>query len=713
LARGIVTEVYYPWVDHAALRDVQFVVTGEGGYFSNESCDTVQEIMLAAPGVPAYRLTNTCKHGRYRLVKEILTDPGRDTLLQRVRFIPLGRQSPSDVADGDLRLFMLLHPRLGDRGQDNSARTGEFKGRPMLFARNGANCLAAACSAGWKTRSVGYVGSESDPLEDLRRNGHLTGSYTRADEGHVALAGEIDWASCGGEFLLACGFDRSPAAAGLTAAMSLMEVFESARERFIEEWKEWQQELISLDRHEASARDGLPASAGAAAGGWQRPNPSRPAVPAGADEPPPDLYRMSTMVLRIHRSLHFSGAGVASLTVPWGEARGDHDLGGYHLVWARDLVEEASALLAMGAYEDARRVIGYLRCIQDADGHWPQDMWLDGTPYMDAVQLDESALPILLVDLARRVSALDTAQCCELWPMVRSAAEYLLRRGPATNQDRWENTPGYSPYTLATEIAALLAAAYLAALLGEGDLAERFRRTADEWNGSIEHWTYVRGTDLARRAGVEGYYVRVAPPAGRELDYSRTREQSAHDLPVSEVVSADALALVRFGLRSAHDPRIVTTVKAIDAATRVQTPYGPCWRRYNGDYYGEHADGTPFLGRGDYRGCGRAWPLLTGERGHYELAAGRPDEARRMLAAMTGFASTAGMLPEQVWDNADLPGQNLYCGRPSRSAMPLAWTHSEYVRLLRSIRDGRVFDMPPQSYERYVKSSAGGAGAQG
>lgn len=695
LGRGCVNEVYSPWIDHAALRRVRFVVTDGDAFFSDEATDTFQQVSLLAPGVPAYRLTNTCKRGRYRIEKEIIADPHRDVLLQRVRFVPL----KGTFADG--RLTVIAEPRLGDGGRENSAWQGDYNGRPMLFAQRDSDSLALACSAPWRDRSVGYVGA-SDPELDLRQHRKLTWCYTRADRGNVSLGGEIELPACGadGAFILAIAFARSPAAAAVNALLALQEGFDRARDVYVDEWQRWQTQLLLLDETDESIRAGA-GEAQLAPAGWSRPDCSRPAVPPDENDPPPNLFRAGTMVLRVHRALHVSGGGVASLTVPWGEARKDDDQGGYHVVWARDLVEQAAGLLAAGAHGDARRVLHYLRATQHPDGHWPQDMWLDGTAYMNGVQLDEIALPILLVDLARREAALGEDEYRAFWPMVRAAAEFIVRHGPVTPQERWENTPGYSPSTLAAEIASLVAAADLADREHDGGRAARWRDTADAWHDAIDRWTYVTGTNLARRAGVEGYYVRIAPPQGSAADHRSMREETAHNLRVVEVVSPDALALVRFGLRAADDPRIVNTVRAIDLATRVETPFGPCWHRYNGDYYGERDDGTPPQDHADKEGHGRAWPLLTGERGHYELAAGRPAEARRMLAAMAGFASAAGLLPEQVWDAADLPEQGLFLGRPSHSAMPLAWAHAEYVRLLRSIRDGRVFDLPPQVYQRY------------
>jgi glucoamylase len=331
-------------------------------------------------------------------------------------------------------------------------------------------------------------------------------------------------------------------------------------------------------------------------------------------------------------------------------------------------------------------------------------MWLDGTPYWGGVQMDETAFPILLVDLAWREGALEAGDMTRFWPMVRRAAGFLVRNGPVTQEDRWEEDPGYSAFTLAVEIAALLVAADLAELNQEPRAAAYLRETADAWNASIERWTYVTGTDLAQQLGVEGYYVRIAPPEVAEAASPvegfvpiKNRPPGQSTEPADHIVSPDALALVRFGLRPPDDPRIVNTIKVIDALLKVETPYGPAWHRYNDDGYGEHEDGTPF----DGSGVGRVWPLLTGERAHYELARGRVNEAERLLQTMEAFGNEGGMIPEQVWDSPDIPERGLFFGRPSGSAMPLVWAHAEYVKLCRSLHDGRVFDMPPQPVKRY------------
>jgi len=333
-------------------------------------------------------------------------------------------------------------------------------------------------------------------------------------------------------------------------------------------------------------------------------------------------------------------------------------------------------------------------------------MWLDGSPYWNGVQMDETALPVLLVDLAWREGALDAEQVARFWPMVRQAAAYLVYNGPVSPQDRWEEDPGYSPFTLAAEIAALLAAADLAELQGEAEPARYLRETADVWYSCLDRWMYVTDSDWCERFQVDGYYVRIMPvdmlePAFRWQErvlVKNVREEESDQL-ASHLVSPDALALVRFGLRDATDPRILGTVKVIDALLKFETEKGPLWHRYNDDGYGEHEDGEPF----DGTGVGRAWPLLTGERAHYELAAGRLEEARRLQGALEAYASAEGLIPEQIWDAADLPERELFRGGASGSAMPLVWAHAEYLKLLRSLDDGRVFDLPPQTVQRYLK----------
>ena len=667
ISHGILNEVYYPRVDSACTRDFGLIVTGPNGYFSEEKRDTSHQIAMIAPGVPAFRIVNTAHDGRYRITKHILSDPARDTVVQQIAFEAL----QGDVAD--YRLFALVAPHIVNAGAGNTGWVGAYKGHPMLFAAGSGHVnLAVAASVPWLARSAGFVGV-SDGWQDLKRHGFLAERFLSARDGNIALIGEIDLDAAGTPVTLALGFATGAAEeAAQRALASLQTGIAALTERYCAVWQDYQSRLITLDRV-----DGV----------------------SGVDP-----YRISTAVLAVHQPVSFPGAAIASLSVPWGFSKGDEDLGGYHLVWPRDLVETAGGFLAAGATGHARDILAYLRSVQEADGHWSQNMWLDGRPYWNGVQMDECAFPILLADLLARHGVLSPGERASYLPMVLKAAGFLVVNGPVTGQDRWEEDAGYSPFTLAVEIAALLAAADMAEAAGLGDQARYLRETADTWNDEIERWTFATGTGLCSDLGIPGYYVRIAPPDAADcaspLDGFvpiKNRPPGESDAPATRLVSPDALALVRFGLRAADDPRIVSTVRAIDATVRVDLPQGPLWRRYNGDGYGEHDDGSAF----DGTGTGRPWPLLAAERAHYEIAAGRMDTARALLATLEACASDGGMLPEQVWDGADVPHRELFRGKPSGSAMPLVWAHAEHIKLLRSLADGAVFDQPPQAVKRY------------
>lgn len=656
LSHGILNEIYYPRIDQACTRDMGLIVTGPDDYFSEEKRHTSSYVTTMGDGIPAYRLVNTARDGRYRITKEVVADPHRETVLQRVRFEALkGNRS-------DYRLFALLAPHLENGGNDNTALVAEFKGTPLLAAQKEEIALAMACDIPWIARSVGYVGV-NDGWQQLRAHGSLHDEWTSAGPGNVALTGEISL-DADAPFVIAIAFGRGTSEAGHRAVASLYDGFDAAVRGYCDGWARWQDTMHP------------------------------PALPVDGGR---DLFRISTAVLKCHESARFPGGVIASLSIPWGASKGDGDLGGYHLAWPRDLVMSATALLAAGAPHDVMRVLRYLRVTQEADGRWPQNMWLDGAPYWPGVQLDEIALPILLVDIARRHDVFTAHQLADFWPMVRRAASFLVRHGPVTNQDRWEENAGYTPFTMAVEIAALLAAAELADHY-EPTIADYLRETADAWNEAIDRWTYRTDTALARQQGVTGHYIRIAASgADQEMLELKNQVDGRARFRADDIVSPDALALVRYGLRAPDDPRIVNTVKILDAALKVDLAEGPCWYRYSSDGYGEHADGSAY----DGVGIGRVWPLLTGERAHYELAAGRHDTAVTLLATLAALANEGGLLPEQSWESDDIPERELLRGRPAGSAMPLCWAHAEYLTLRRSLVEGRVFDTPPQTVQRY------------
>src|SRR6202050_1713767 len=525
MSHGILNEIYFPRVDQACTRDMGFIVTDGRGFFSEEKRHCTFESQPIEPGVPAYELINTENNGRYRIHKEILTDPYRNVVLQNIRFEPL------QGSLADYRLYVILAPHLANCGYHNTGWVGDYKGVPMFFAERAGTGLACASSVPWKKMSVGFAGT-SDGWQDLSQHFQMEWEYQRAENGNIACTGEIDLVVCQGEFVLALGFGGVWAEAGQQARSSLFEDAQELRSHYVVQWKNWQDRLLKLD---APPREY-------------------------------DLYRTSTAVLRTHESKDFLGGIIASLSIPWGFNKGDEDLGGYHLVWPRDLVETAGALLAAGASSDAVRVLRYLEATQESDGNWAQNLWLDGRPYWSGVQMDETAFPILLLDLLRRENVHGLGKLERWWPMVRKAASYIVRNGPVTQQDRWEEDGGYSPFTLAAEIAALLAAAEIADLTGHSDVASNLRDVADAWNDNIERWVYATGGALAEQIGREGSYVRIAPPI-TDAPASPTqgfvpiknRPPGENKERAFRIISPDSLALVRFGLGAPAHPRIYTT----------------------------------------------------------------------------------------------------------------------------------------------------------
>jgi glucoamylase len=368
------------------------------------------------------------------------------------------------------------------------------------------------------------------------------------------------------------------------------------------------------------------------------------------------------------------------------------------------MVNTATGMLAAGNLESPFRALIYLSVCQQEDGSFPQNFWIDGEPYWRGIQLDEVAFPILLAWHLRRRDAL---RDFDPYPMVVRAARYIVSHGPCTQQERWEELSGYSPSTLASVIAALICAACFAHERGDETTARFLEEYADFLECHVEAWTVTTQGTLV--PGITRHYIRIQPADVNDPDHEEDPNRgfilipnrppgSQYTFPATEIVDAGFLELVRFGIRKPGDPLIVDSLQVVDSVLRVETPFGPCWRRYNYDGYGQKEDGGSFDGWGN----GGAWPLLTGERGHCELAAGH--DVKPFIAAMEGFASATGLLPEQVWDWPDRPDAHMYLGRPTGAAMPLMWAHAEYIKLVRSAFDGQMFGLIPDVADRYLAS---------
>jgi glucoamylase len=660
LFNGTITEVYYPTVDRPQIRDLQFLLSDGESFFHDEKRMPSRTIPYARHGL-AYRVISEDPDGRFRLVKEVVTDRYAPCLLQQVRL-----EGDVDVLRR-LRVYVLCAPHLEVCGWHNDARVMEVAGRRILTAHREGRWLAIAATRPFAKLSCGYVGT-SDGWTDLRANLRMDWEFERALDGNVALTGEIEEGAAT-PFTLGLAFGDSLESAATTLFQSLATPFADHRRHYLESWSRYSRKIAPIE--------GVSGDGG-------------------------HLYRRSYGLLLAHEDKTFPGALIASLSIPWGEVHGDDDQGGYHLVWTRDMVNSATALMAADHSGTALRALIYLSVAQRADGGFPQNFWIDGRSYWQGIQLDEVAFPILLAWRLTRSGALGDF---DPWPMVRRAAAFLVRHGPATEQERWEEASGYSPSTLASNIAALICAADLARMRGEEPLATWLEEYADFLESHVEQWTVTTSGTLL--PGVSRHYIRILPiavtnaqpdenPDRGELRIANRGPGERSRYPAKDIVDAGFLELVRYGIRKPGDALIEDSLRVVDAVLRVEMPAGPCWRRYNHDGYGQRADGGPF----DGWGVGRAWPLLTGERGHYELAAGR--DPGPFIRAMEGFASGTGMLPEQVWDGAELPARYLAPGGPTGAAMPLMWAHAEYIKLLRSAADGRVFDRVPVVAARYL-----------
>jgi glucoamylase len=662
LAKGIITEVYYPTIDRPQIRDAQFLITDGATFFHEEKRNLTAQVERIEPESLGYRITSTDPKGRYRLEKEVISDPHSACVLVHARLMP------SEEWAGKLHMFFLLAPHLEVGGWNNSVMKMDLSGRAILIASKNSTWLALDCSTGFARSSCGFVGF-SDGWQDLNDNFRMDWEYDRAENGNVAVMGEIDL-SRGNECTVAIAFGDSLHGSCAVLKQSLSLPFETHKRRFIDQW---QRICGTLHALEDLSTDGG------------------------------HVYRTSRTVLLAHEDKTFAGALIASATIPWGDAMGDDDLGGYHLVWVRDMVNSATGLLASGDKITPLRALVYLACSQQPDGGFPQNFWIDGTPYWKGIQLDEVAFPIML---AWRLWKADALEQFDPYPMVRAAVRYVIERGPITQQERWEETSGYSPSTLAASIASLICAADFARSRGENALAQFIEDYADFIESHVERWTVT--TQGALVPGIPRHYIRILPldindhtpvedPNQGSIVLANRPPGEPYQFAAKDIVDAGFLELVRYGIRAAGSPLMEDSLRIVDAVLKVETPFGPAWRRYNNDGYGPRADGKAYQGWG----IGRAWPLLSGERAHYELAAGR--NVRSFVTALEKFATQGGMLPEQVWDQPDLPDAGMYLGRPAGSATPLMWAHAEYIKLLRSIRDGQIFDVIPIVGDRYLK----------
>ncbi|SMD22665.1 glucoamylase [Kibdelosporangium aridum] len=643
LGRGGMTETFYPDLSTPASRRLDFVVT-DGETFVQRLSDV--RVRTEQDRLSYRQIAN----GRgWTATITYVTDPARASVM--IDF-ELRSHRP-------LHSYVLYEPTLSAKGVDDQGKSVA----DALAASDGTAASALVAQPSFSATSTGYLGT-SDGWTDLSRNRGLTSLYPQAGPGNLGQTGKltVDGVRDRNAVLILSYGDNEQNA--LTAARaSAQQRFADVRRSYVQGWNEYLRGLKT------------PASARRA------------------------IYETSLLVLAASEDKRNRGAFIASPSEPWAFGTNQElspTPGPYHLVWPRDLYQIATALIAAGDMAGANRTVDHLIGVQQPDGHFPQNNTVSGRPYWTSIQLDESALPIVLAwQLDRR----DTKTVA----MVRRAADFIIGyeqdgfSAPWSQQERWENQSGYSPGTIAATIAGLVCAADMVERSGDAATAQRYRSIADDWAARVESWTVTTNGPHSSQP----YYLRLTkdgqPNQGTAYNpgdnYPGTVDQRTQ-------VDPSFLELVRLGVKSPQDATIRNTIAVVDRVLGENTSTGQFWHRFTNDGYGERTDGGPW-DIGGARTYGRLWPIFAGERGEYELLAGKAHAAKARLHAMAATANDGMMLPEQVWDREAPSGKRP--GTPTTSATPLVWAHAQYVRLAWSIDAGKPVEQPGIVADRYLK----------
>jgi len=643
LEGGILTEVYYPRVDQADVKSLEFAVS-DGTHVWIESRDMRHAIERIDDHALLFRQISTGPAGRFSITKTYATDPRTNTLLVDVTF----SGPPGDA------LYVLYHPALKNSGYGDTGSTRD--GALVASKEDVASALVA--SGGFTESSSGFEGVD-DGYTDLLVHHRITWKYTKADSGNVVQVARIAQPR---HFTLALGFGATPEAALTSARSSLGRGFAAVRADYAHGWATYLKGLRTV------------------------------AAPYEKE------FQLAAMVVRAHEDKTYPGAIVASLSIPWGYSvqSNEPNAVGYHLVWARDLYEAATSLMVAGDSATARRSLHWLLDVQQkSDGSFPQNSWLDGKPHWTSQQMDEQSYPLIL---AWQLGVTDH----DTWEKhLRPEAEYVMAHGPATQQERWEEVGGYSPSTIAAEIAGLVCASAIARSNGAADDAQRYLATADDWASHVETWMVTKTGHLGAGLGPGGYYMRIDNNQNPDDGYVLDVHNGGGKWDERDVVDQGFLELVRLGIRPADNPVVERSLKVIDRTIRVETPNGPDFRRYNHDGYGETYFGGPWQGEG----VGRLWPIFAGERGEYEVALGA--DPTPYLQAMLHFANDGGMIPEQVWDRAKPSYGDFTFGQGTGSATPLVWSMAQFMRLAVDAGEKRIVEQPAVVARHFLGTGGG------
>jgi len=647
LGDGELENAFYPETDNPGTFGLQYVVTNGTSFTSTETTGTSHTISLADPSSLVWQQVNEASSGAFTITKTYIADPSRSVVLIQTAF--------DNRTSAPLHLYADYHPQLNNDGMGNTGGTDTASGD--LAASNGSVSSALAASTGFSQTSTGYVGSASDGESELISGHALSSTYSSVTAGgHIDQVAQIPVAASGTTtFTLALAFDSSQAAAISAASASLAAGFSSLESSFESGWHSW---LGSLHSPPASVTGNATLQA---------------------------QYNVSLMEVKADEDKTYVGGFVAAPNVPWGASvsadtgTGTAGAHGYHAVWTRDEYEMATALLAAGDTADAQAALNYIFSYEVlSGGAVKQNTWLNGTTVFGSLQMDEVADPIIL---AYQLG--DTGSSA--WGYVKELAGYLVAHGPSTPEERWEENGGYSPATMAAEIAGLLCAASIAEANSDSADAATYQSTAQSWASELDSLAYTTTGPY----GNGHYFLRITPDgqpnAGTSIGISNGG--GSHD--DRTVVDPSFLELVRLGVKAPGATEITNSLSAVDSQIEVAAPEGPVWHRYRFDGYGETASGGDYTGSG----VGNPWPVLSGERGEYDVADGNLSGAQSMLQTMAGAANSGHQISEQVWGGSTGTGGFTF-GQPDNSSTPLMWAMAQYARLAIDISAGSDVDTP-------------------
>jgi glucan 1,4-alpha-glucosidase len=715
VANGVLSDVYYPTIDNTNVETLQYVVT-DGSTFTDLQTRNMTSTARAldASGM-ACEVTSIPASGRYRIVTDYVADPNTNALLMKVSFKVNERSGRKH--DGGLRLYLRFDPTVngnggggpGNGGAD-SASTDTSTGHPILVAsdpntatnaanRDYAQPVFAALDAPFDQATNGFAGAASDGLTQLDASHALTTSFTTAADGNVVQTARVAGGNERGDdhedndgsldFTVALGFGASQAGAVQTAESALDERFDKVRNDSKSDWRAYDRQLNA-------------------------PPKKLPGISAKRTDDLRDSYYVSANVLKASEDKTFPGAIVASMTSPWGQAISAGDpantyFGSYREVFARDLYEIWTGLMADGDLATARAATLFLfERQQQADGSMPRNSLVNGKTAPDSfgTQLDETSYPLLMAD------ELHLTDASLYTDHIKPAANFVASHGPAFGVERWEEQDGFSPSTIAAEIAGLIAAADLADANHDPVSAAVWRGVADDYQRSIKGWTVTTTGPLGPR-----YFIRLSKTGDPNAAISYNVGNGGPTLDQRSVIDAGFLELARLGELPPSDPDILASLPVVDATIEASTASGPGWHRYNGDGYGDRStDGRPWAPSGV--GTGHLWPALSSERGEQSLQTGNATGAASLLDGMDQFAGGVSLIPEQDWESPDLAASpfgtppdtasiGFVNGKPAGSAGPLNWSAASFVRLFANIGAGALGDRPRSTFQRYVANTQG------